>query len=139
MPVAYSSDLRVRIIEDYLDGRGTYQELADKYAVGVATVNRILRRVRESGDVGPRPPGGGNPPAIGPDQVKALGDLVAENSDATVQELTEAWRRRFGKKVSRSSMLRALHRFGFSVKKSPSALSRASERMSRSNASPSGS
>src|SRR2546427_3988117 len=51
-----SLDLRRRIVEAYHSGRtATYEATASMFDVGVATVNRLLRRQRETGDVMPKP------------------------------------------------------------------------------------
>lgn len=117
---SYSVDLRRRIVAAYERGEGSYKEIADRFSVGYATVSRLLRLRRETGNVVPRPPGGGFPPRIGPDDFDEFLDLLASMPDATAPELTVAWKKRTGRPISRSSMLRALRRFGFTRKKSPS-------------------
>lgn len=137
VPVPLSVDLRSRILKAYLAGEGSFTQLAARFGVGEASVNRILRLHRETGKVEPRPHGGGQAPLIGPDDAEALADIVRSNPDGTVDELTAAWNKRMRPKVTRSSMLRALHRFGFTPKKRPSRRAKPSARKSRRNAQPS--
>ncbi|MBN8467404.1 hypothetical protein JYJ95_12850 [Corallococcus exiguus] len=88
--------------------------------IGEATVSRVLRLYRETGDVVPRPKGGGRLSPIRGKVVSELKRLVAQKPDATVRELMAELTARTGIVTSRPSMQRALHRLGFSHKKSPS-------------------
>jgi transposase len=110
--------LRVReeIIRRRADGH-TYVEIADQLGVGVATVNRVIRRRRETGRVAPRPNGGGLRSPIHDEIAKALVQLVRKMSDATIAEVTAALVATTGVTTSRSAVVRALHRLGFRFKK----------------------
>jgi len=114
-------DKRIRetIIRLRDEGR-TYVEIADLVKVGYATVNRIIRLHRETGDITHRQPGGGNASPIRDEVAEALCVIVVENPDATVAEMTEMLTARGIVETSRSSVQRALTRLGFSRKKSPS-------------------
>ena len=61
MPAPLSTDLRIRIFEARVREKLTYEQLAERLAVGRATVARILRRARETGSVEPEPHAGGPP------------------------------------------------------------------------------
>lgn len=98
-----------------------YAEIAELLGIGVATVNRILRRHREDGCVEPKPRGGGWVSLIHDGVADLLLDIVAEMPDATVAELTAVLEQRASIRVSRSSVLRALHRLGYSKKRPRSA------------------
>src|SRR5688572_19933031 len=102
-----SVDLRKRIVRAYEDGNASYEAIAERVAVGRATVSRLLRRRRERGDVAPDGHGGGQPPKIPPEQYAALRDLVAERPASTAVQLCHGWPARYGVSVSRSAMLRA--------------------------------
>jgi transposase len=112
--------LRVAIVRAFHEQGMSYEEIAELLDVGEATVSRVLRLYRETGGIAPRPRGGGNFSPIADDLADELKKLVAERPDATVPELTEEFTSRTGISTSRSSVLRALHRFGFTRKKSPS-------------------
>jgi transposase len=112
-----SNDLRVRIVAAYKRKEGSYQELAERFNVGRASVYRLLRRFGETCSVEPAPRGGGNPAVIRPDDVDTLAELVANYQDSSTETLAILWFERTGKRVSRSSMYRALKRFGLSYKK----------------------
>jgi transposase len=94
----------------------TYLEIAATLSVGVATVNRTLRRKRETGSVAPRPRGGGNFSPIQGETASLLERLVDEMPDGTAEELASELGRRGEISTSRSGVQRALHRLGFSKK-----------------------
>jgi transposase len=98
----------------------TYQATADLLGVGYATVNRVLARYRRTKSVELLPRGGGWESPIQGRIADLLHKIVAAMSDATVEELTAALQKKTGIKTSRSAVQRALHRLGYSRKKSPS-------------------
>lgn len=117
MPGAHSVQIRERVVRAYEAGEGSYAALALRFSVGEASVKRWVWLHRESGAVQPRPKGGGTPSRIESAEVERF---LTELGDPTAGELTAAFnRQRRGKqRVHVSSMKRALHRFGYVVKKS---------------------
>ena len=97
----------------------TYQETADLLGVGYATVNRVLSRYRRTESVALLPRGGGWTSPIQGRIAELLEKIVMSMSDSTVEELTAALQKRARIKTSRSAVQRALHRLGYSRKKSP--------------------
>jgi transposase len=65
MPAPISTDLRIRIVEARAQEGLTYEEFADRFHVGRATVDRVLRLARETGSVEPAPHAGGPSSAAG--------------------------------------------------------------------------
>ena len=104
-----------------LRGEGrTYEEIAELTGVGRATVNRVLRLQRETGDLAAAAPGGGNFSPIRGKVADRLRALVNEMPDATVKEFAQALKRAEDLATSRPSVQRALTRMGYSRKKRPS-------------------
>ena len=85
-----SLNLRRRIIRAWQEEKPSVEELAERFAVGTATVKRFTRRFRETGSVDPRPHGGGQKDKILPDMLPRVQQLIEGNPD---QELTEAYNR----------------------------------------------
>ena len=112
-----SEDLRRRIVDAHRRGDGTYKILAERFAVGEATISRLLRLHRATGGVRPAPHGGGNPPKISKEQYSALRELVREMPDRTVDRMCHAWKAHHGVAISRAAMLRTLHAAGLTWKK----------------------
>ena len=111
-----SLDLRRRIIQAWQEEKPSVEELAERFAVGTATVKRLTRRFRETGSVDPRPHGGGQKHKIPAEKLPRVQRLIEGNPDWAVQELTEAYNRQEKTNVSRSTMSRAVHRLGFTRK-----------------------
>jgi len=117
MPGPHPIALRNRVVAAYDADEGSYPQLAERFAIGEASVKRWVLLFGKTGDVAPRPKGGGTPSQITREEVQ---ELLAELRDPTAGELTVAFNRsRRGKaRIHVSSMKRALHRFGYVVKKS---------------------
>src|SRR5262245_47689173 len=94
MSAPLSLDLRNRAVEAYGSAEGTLDELAGRFNIGIATLGRWLRRLREHGDIAPAPHRGGMPARIPDEQLEALLALVAEKPDRTAEELRQEWQRR---------------------------------------------
>lgn len=122
-------ELRRRIVHAVRSGM-TWQEASDLFAVGMATVNRLMRIDRERESLEPRGHGGGQRHRIPDDQLDRLRKLVDQRPDATIAELKESYRSETGVAVGDSTLWRALIRLGLSRKKrrssTPSARSSAS-------------
>jgi transposase len=99
----------------------TYEQIAELLGVGRATVSRTLRLERETGDVKPRPPGGGNFSVFHERVAELLLAIVETMPDASIRELTEAFEKQSRLSTSTASVGRALRRLGYSRKKRPSA------------------
>lgn len=113
----YSLDLRRRVLEAYRGGEGSQRQLAVRFRVSLSFVRNLLRLERETGDVAPRPHGGGHPPTLDPRAMRALVRLVRSTPDATLDELRERVREQTGHQVSRPTMCRAVRRTGWRRKK----------------------
>ena len=114
-------ELRERVVAAYEAGEGSYEEIALRFSIGPASVNRWVRLSRTRGDVSPQPKGGGTPSAI---TEEAVARIIDKLGDPTTTELTVEYNRgRRGKdRVHVSSMKRALHRHGYVVKKNADGL-----------------
>jgi len=117
MPDPHPIELRKRVVAAYAAEEGSYPELAERFAVGEASVKRWVLLFGKTGDVKPQPKRGGTPSMIAREEIQ---DLLAELRDPTAGELTVAFNRsrRGEARIHVSSMKRALHRFGYVVKKS---------------------
>jgi len=118
MSHAYSMDLRWRIVRALEKPGTTYESVAEQFSVGRATVNRIWRRYRETGDVAPKPERGRPPRILDADGEAALLDIVREHPDMTLPELADEVGNVLGVSISRATVGRVLHRHGITRKKS---------------------
>ena len=110
-----SIDLRRRVVEAYRAGRsGTYAFTAKMFGIGEATVSRLLRRYRETGDVQYKPKGGNNPRRV---DLGWLQEHCSLNPDARITDRIDAWKQHYGECVSYGAMWGAMHAIGWSFKK----------------------
>jgi transposase len=116
MPNPFPTALRARAVHAYEAGAETYEVVAERFDVGVATLQRWVRRQRTTGTVTPLAKGGG---WTSPIDGALLRTLVNERPDQTTDELTRAYNQRAAPaaRVHRSSVLRALQRLGYVFKK----------------------
>ena len=122
MPAPYSDDLRIRVVRAYLNGEGTYADIAIRFDIGVASVDRWISRFRSTESVSPDPMGGDRHSKFDADSERTLVRLVREQPDITRVELVDALRESIGLVVSESAVQRALERLELTRKKRPSML-----------------
>jgi transposase len=109
----YSKDLRERVAAAVDRGEGSQREIARRICVSLTFVFRLLRRRRDADTLEPKPHGGCPPPALGPDEMQRLAELIGKQPDATLEQL----RQRGGFQCSLTTIWRALHRLGLTRKK----------------------
>ena len=132
----HPTELRLRAVRAHEAGQGSYSTVAARFSVGEASVKRWVWRYRSDGTVEPRPGAGGNRSGITSAELDAI---LGRLGDATAGEITvEFNRRRRGRsRVHVSSIKRALHRYGYVVKKNGSDRSNSYGLTSRPSAKPS--
>lgn len=119
MPAALSLDLRRRIIAAWENREGTWEQIAERFAVGVATVDRLVARYRRTQSVAPTEQKRGSDPKLGERDLAVLRELLEAHPDMTLPELQVEVATRTGAVVSVSTMGRAVReRLGFTRKKS---------------------
>ena len=104
----YSQDLRERILETVQRGEGSLRQIARRFLVSLSFVIRLLQLYRRTGSLQPKPHRGGNPAALGPEDLERLRELVRQQPDATLEEL----RQRLGVACSTMAISRALRKRG---------------------------
>jgi len=113
---AYSTDLKERVVRAVADGL-PMREAARRFGVAVTTVKRAVVRQRETGSL-ERKPIPGRPPTIRRAQDAILQARLEAAPDATVVEHCAWWAQQQGQQVSEVTMWRAVHRLGWTHKKS---------------------
>lgn len=114
---AYSLDLRQKVVAAVERGDSTIEEVAASFGVGLTFVKKMLRQHRETGDLRPRPHGGGQTPRLSAKHLKLLRAEVGRSPDKTAEALREHLADRASVSVSRPTVSRALSRLGLSRKK----------------------
>ena len=117
---AYSIDLRERVAAACAAPQARIYQVAARFSVSIAFVDKLLRRQRTSGSLATLPASGGPAPrldAAGRDLLRAC--LVAQ-PDATLDEVRAALVAAGGPALSRTSTWRAVERLGWGRKKKAS-------------------
>ena len=118
MPGAYPIELRWRVVNAFKEGGGTYDDIAERFKVGRASVTRWIALDRETGDVVPKPMGG----ARGERRIDAEGEemlrtVLADVPDSALQELVDLYEDERGTRVGVRTMGRCLARLGLTRKR----------------------
>jgi len=111
----FATELRERVL-NACSGDRTQDEVADLFGIGRTTIVKWLRLKRETGEVAPRPHGGGMAAKVCPDILRRV---MSDLPDGTRSELTARYNELVAKsaRVHASSMYRALRRHGYVSKK----------------------
>ncbi len=108
----YSMDLRARVLRDSDAGLPS-KDVATKYAVSRAWVDRVKQRRRETGEVEPRKQTTFRRRALTEAQEQRLEFLITARPDATLRELRE----QLPTHAALSTLWRTISRLGLTVKK----------------------
>lgn len=121
MPIPLSVDLRKRIVESYLDGEGTYAQIAARFRVSTATVTRCLALARAKESLEPLPHSGGrSKQKLFDEHEEALRQWLQEQPDLMLGELAALLLTHYGVEITTSQISRVLnHKLGLTRKKSP--------------------
>lgn len=114
---AYSLDLRQKIIDVYEGEEISQRKLAKRFSVAPSFVFKLLRQYRATEKISAKPFNGGVKLKLSPDNLMALGDLIEQNNDATLDELCQMLREKVGVNISRATMGRMTQRLKLTVKK----------------------
>ena len=108
-------ELRKRIVEAYTSGLcGSYEKAAELFGVGRATVSRLLRRRRETGDIKALAVGGNRARQV---DLGWLREHAQKQPDARLVDRVEAWQAVSGRRVALSTMCNAMRAIGWTHKK----------------------
>ncbi len=128
--MAISTDLRRRVVEAYARGEGSIPTLAARFAVGTSSIDRWLKRKRETGSVERAPRSGGNPRRVTAEGEALIRTWLADDPSLAQREIAARLAASGQPPVTQQTAGRALARMGLTYKKSRSAPSSDSDRMS---------
>src|SRR4051794_33304250 len=109
----YSQDLRERVAGAVASQEGSLRQLALRFCVSLSFIVRLLRLRRQTGSLQPRPHGGGQPPALDDQATERLRQLIRDQPDLTLDELSQ----QVGVPCSRMAVWRTLRKLKISRKK----------------------
>ena len=113
---AYSQDLRDRIEADVTSGECNQTEAAEKYGVSVSCVEKLMRRVRETGSNAAKPASGGATRKLAAAEAQ-IRLALKDTPDMRLTDLCERIEAQLGVQSDASLMSRELKRLGITLKK----------------------
>jgi transposase len=114
MPAPLSLDLRRRIVEA---ARSMPQKaVAERFSVGLATVQRLVARARAGQSLAPKPHNSGPDRVVGPEGEALFADWLAEDPSLTQAKLAERFTGETGQRICRQTAGRTLKRMGYVLK-----------------------
>jgi transposase len=114
---AYSLDLRQRVVNACEQGSDSIAAVAERFSVSVGFVKKMLSLSRTTGDLAPRPHGGGRRASLSARQRQLIGRKVRAHNDISLAELQTLLQEQEGVSVHVSTICRALARLDLPHKK----------------------
>ena len=114
---AYSLDLRQKIVDVYAEGVLSQRQLAERFRVTLSFIEKLLKQQRETGNIAPKVRTEQTPTKLTSEQLAVLEQLVADDNDATLDELRCRLQEKTGVSIGRSTVDRMLKKLNLSVKK----------------------
>ena len=117
--MAYSDDLRQKLLHAVDTGTHSQTALARLFGVSLSYLKSVVRRRAQTGHTQALPHAGGRQPALTPAQREALREHVAAHPAALLRELAVWLAAAHGVTLSLSAVSRLLQRLGLPRKKEP--------------------
>jgi transposase len=108
-----AQEVRQRAIEAYRSEKGTQQQIASMFGIGLRTFARWLAQYRDHRQTAPKPRGH-NPPALNEKEMRKLDRLILKRPDLTLAQMRDA----LGKNCSLVAIHYATIRLDWRYKKS---------------------
>lgn len=120
MAGAYSNDLRRKFLQAYEKGKGTLQELAERFEVSVGWAKKISAHRTRTGEID-RPSWRRGPKSRGTPALQDwLREQIRQQPDLTLLELQQQLQQARGLRLSIGRLWLALQQLGLRLKKSHS-------------------
>ena len=128
---SYPVEFRQKILDCYYNEPISQRQLAKRFCVTLSFVQKLLKQYRETGDVRPKTYRCGRHLKLTPEQMLVLGELIEENNDATLAELSKLFLERTGIVLSVATVARIAERLRITRKKTLHPPARETERVQK--------
>ena len=116
--MAYSLDLRERIVASYQSGNFTQIELADYYELSLSTIKRYLKQYRETGLLTTKTDKiTGRPSLVDDEGLETIEKLIKANPSITLADLSKEYFKKHHSVAGRSVLSRACQKLNLRRKK----------------------
>lgn len=120
--MAYSEDLRWKIVHAYENGEGTMRELEERFSVSLGFVLGLISTYKKTGEVSCGKPPGRTNRFKEQGGYERLKELYSEKNDRTDAEYRDLLEERYCIKTSRQTVNRAFKALNLTKKKNISSL-----------------
>ncbi|TRU85362.1 MAG: transposase [Microcystis novacekii Mn_MB_F_20050700_S1] len=107
---SYPVEFRQKILDCYYNEPISQRQLAKRFCVTLSFVQKLLKQFRETGDIRPKTYRCGRHLKLTPEQMSVFGQLIEENNDATLAELSELFLEKTGILLSVATVARTAER-----------------------------
>jgi transposase len=114
--MAYSIDLRNKVLDAVSNAEGSYRDLAKRFNVSLTFIFSLTKLFRKTGDVKPGH-GGGRQSIVDKNGYEFIRELVLAKPDITIQELCNKFEDSKKTKISIPTMGRILQKLNLNRKK----------------------
>ena len=114
---SYPVEFRQKILDCYYNEPISQRQLAKRFCVTLSFVQKLLKQYRETGDLRPKTYRCGRHLKLTPEQMIVLGELIEENNDATLAQLSKLFLERTGIVLSVATVARIAERLRITRKK----------------------
>ena len=114
--MAYSNDLRESAVNYFLNHKLKYKDASAIFGIGAATLHRWVSAYQHDRCLEHKT-SPGRPRLLPCEQESSFKNMVVNNFDRTLEQLSEIWEAQHGQKMSSFSVSRAIRRLGFTHKK----------------------
>ena len=111
-----AKEIREAIVSAYERDAGTIPEVAAMFDINPRTVSKYLRIHRETGDLTPKPKSG-RPAILNNKNLGIIKSIIMSNSDGTLQEYCDAFKKKTEIKVTIVTMHNACEKLNLNRKK----------------------
>lgn len=115
--MAYSLDLRQRVLSSYESGEGTQSEIADFFDINISTLKRWLTRKKSGDSLIPQKGNRGRPGKINAMELEELRQIVEAKPSITLAELSALYLKKRQISIGSSVLSRALIKLNLRYKK----------------------
>ena len=113
----YSSDLKQKVVESYLNKEGSIRTLSRRFKVSTFAIQKWLNRYREHGDFGNNMKNSGRKSILSEEELNHLFELLKVDPNLTLADMVDYVSENYSKSISDSSLSRIFHDNGWRYKK----------------------
>ena len=115
--MAYSRDLRIRVVEAYEEGEGTMRELAERFRIDHKTVHAWVNRYKQTGDIKRKSYPRSSQLKLTEEVLSQIKELLTEENDLTDAEIKRKMLEKHHVSLSMGSVNKGVHLIGWTRKK----------------------